>query len=342
LNVPAILWQPASRGRVTCHLCAHRCTLALGRRGPCFLRHNQRGRLVTDAHAELRVAVASVVERKPLFHFLPGATTWTLGTAGCNLRCAYCQNAALSQPRHPRAPAPPARRAQDPATVVAEARTAGAAVVAFSFSEPSVAYEWVRDVMSASHEAGLRSVWVTNGFFTPELLECLARDGAPDAANVDLKAADHGTWRRVLGGRPEPVLESLSGLRQLGTWVEVTTVLIPGMNDGAAERSQMARWLLERLGEDAPWHLWRFHPDFRLTDRGPLSSQALIRAGGDARTMGLRHVYLGPAGGVPDQVTCCARCGELAIARRGYDVLANRIDRGRCGRCGCEIAGVWA
>jgi len=287
------------------------------------------------------MAVASVVERKPLFHFLPGETTWTLGTAGCNLRCAYCQNAALSQPGDPRVIGAPARRAQDPETVVAEACAAGAKAVAFSFSEPSVAYEWVRDIMVASRVAGLRIVWVTNGFFTPEFLERLARDGAPDAANVDLKAADDRTWLRVMGARAGPVLESLSGLRELGTWVEVTTVLIPGLNDGLAERSRMARWILERLSEDAPWHLWRFHPDFRLTDRGPLSSQALIQAGDDARAEGLRHVYLGPAGGVPDQVTSCGHCGEVVIERRGYSVPESRLDHGRCCNCGGEVAGVW-
>lgn len=342
MSAPAILWQAAGRGTVNCHLCAHRCTLAPGAHGPCFLRRNEGGHLVTDAHNELRVAVASVVERKPLFHFLPGATTWTLGTAGCNLRCAYCQNAALSQPRDPRAPKSPARRAQDPETVVAEARSAGAGIVAFSFSEPSVAYEWVRDVMAASREAGLRTVWVTNGFLTPELLQRLARDGAPDAVNVDLKAADDGTWRRVMGAKVGPVLESLSGLRNLGTWVEVTTVLIPGMNDGAAERSQMARWILERLGESAPWHLWRFHPDFRLTDRGPLSSQALIEARDGARIEGVRHVYLGPAGGVPDQMTFCDHCGRVVLGRRGYEVLENRLERGCCGACRGDVAGVWA
>jgi len=341
LSAPAVLWQPAGRDRVVCELCAHRCTLTAGARGPCFLRRNEAGRLVTDAHGELRVAVASVMERKPLFHFLPGATTWTLGTAGCNLRCAYCQNAALSQPGRPGVAAAPARRAQEPETVVAEARSAQARAIAFSFSEPSVAYEWVRDVMAAAREAGLRTVWVTNGFFTPELLDRLLRDGAPDAANVDLKAADETTWKRVLGARPEPVLESLSGLRNLGTWVEVTTVLIPGLNDGPAERSRISRWILERLGACAPWHLWRFHPDYRLTDRGPMSSQALIQAGDDARAEGLRHVYLGPAGGVPDQATGCSRCGEVVISRRGYAVVENRLENGRCGGCGGEVAGVW-
>ena len=363
MSRPAILWQAASPAsssrrdvftgtagvppasssrrdeRVTCQLCAHRCTLSPGQRGPCFLRRNEDGRLVTDAYGELRVAVRSAVERKPLFHFLPGATTWTLGTAGCNLRCAYCQNAALSQPG---SSASPSSLPSDPEAVVADARNADADAVAFSFSEPSVAYEWVRDVMAASREAGLRVIWVTNGFFTPELLDCLARDGAPDAANVDLKAADDDTWRRVMGARPEPVLEGLSGLRELGTWVEVTTVLIPGMNDGVADRSLMAEWILERLGEEAPWHLWRFHPDFRLTDRGPLSTRALEGAATDARAAGLRHVYMGPAGGVGDQVTRCVGCAEVLIARRGYDVLEEKIDDGRCDRCGVEVAGVWA
>ncbi len=342
MSAPAILWRESDHGRVTCQLCAHRCTLTPGTRGPCSLRRNQGGRLVTDAHGELRVAVPSVVERKPLFHFLPGATTWTLGTAGCNLRCAYCQNAALSQPGDPRVPTAPPRRPQEPETIVADARAAGADAVAFSFSEPSVAYEWVRDVMAASREAGLRVIWVTNGFFTPEFLDRLARDGAPDAANIDLKAADDVTWRRIMGARLEPVLKTLLGLQQLGTWVEVSTVLIPGINDGAAERSRMARWILERLGEEAPWHLWRFHPDFRLIDRGPLSTRALADAAADARAAGLRHVYMGPAGGVADQVTRCARCGEVQIGRSGYDVLENRLSDGCCDSCGSDMAGVWA
>ncbi len=342
MSTPAILWQPAGRGRVSCRLCAHRCTLAPGARGPCHLRRNDGGRLVTDAHRELRVAVRSAVERKPLFHFLPGATTWTLATAGCNLRCAWCQNAALSQPDHPQAPATPPRHPQTPEDVITEARNANADAVAFSFSEPSVAYEWVRDVMAAAREAGLRVVWVTNGYFTPELLERLSRDGAPDAANVDLKAADDNTWRRVVGGTAGPVLESLSGLRQMGTWLEVTTVLIPGMNDGVAERSRMARWIIERLGEEAPWHLWRFHPDFRLSDRGPLSNRVLEKAAADARAEGLRHVYMGPAGGVGDQTTRCERCEAPLIERVGYGVRENRLRNGCCDSCGHRAAGIWS
>ena len=298
--------------------------------------------MVTDAYRELRVAVPSVMERKPLFHFLPGATTWTLATAGCNLRCSYCQNAALSQPGHPQASATPARRPQDPVHVVDEARRAGAEAIGFSFSEPSVAYEWVRDVMVVTREAGLRVVWVTNGFFTSELLERLARDGAPDAANVDLKAADDDTWRRVVGARTEPVLESLSALQEMGTWVEMTTVLIPGMNDSETDRTRIARWILERLGEEAPWHLWRFHPDFRLTDRGPLSTRALEETAESARAEGLRHVYLGPAGGVGEQITCCAGCVAPLVKRSAYAVQLNRLRHGACPECGYAAAGVWS
>ena len=337
----ALLWSPEPGGRVACQLCAHRCHLPEGARGPCWLRRNEGGRLLTEAKSELRVALLSAMERKPLFHFLPGAKTWTLATAGCNLRCAYCQNAALSQISDARAPAPPERREQKPEKVVAEAKAAGARAVAFSFSEPSVAYEWVREVMAAAREEGLRTVWVTNGFFSPELPEKLAQDGPPDAANVDLKAASKEVWRKVMGGRPEPVLASLSALRQMGVWVEVTTVLIPGMNDGREERAQMATWLQQRLGEEAPWHLWRFHPDFRLKDRGPLTSQALLAAGAEARQDGLRHVYLGPGGGTPDQETSCAGCGEVLLARRAYEVEEKAIAGGKCRHCGRKVAGVW-
>lgn len=341
MNREAILWKAEAGGRVACQLCAHRCHLPEGARGPCWLRRNEGGRLLTEARSELRVAVLSAIERKPLFHFLPGAKTWTLATAGCNLRCAYCQNAALSQIGDPRAPAAPQRIEQKPEKVVQEAKQAGAKVVAFSFSEPSVAYEWVREVMVAARQEGLRTVWVTNGFFTPELVEQLAKDGPPDAANVDLKAASKNIWRKVMGGRSEPVLETLSALRQLGVWVEVTTVLIPGMN-GREERAQMAAWLQERLGPEAPWHLWRFHPDFRLKDRGPLSSQALLVAGAEARQDGLHHVYLGPGGGTPDQETSCAGCGEVLLARRAYEVETQRLECGKCRSCGRDVAGVWS
>lgn len=342
MNREALLWKAEAGGRVACQLCAHRCHLPEGARGPCWLRRNEGGRLLTEARGELRAAVLSAIERKPLFHFLPGAKTWTLATAGCNLRCAYCQNAALSQMGDALAPTPPERREQEPERIVTEAKEAGAQAVAFSFSEPSVAYEWVREVMAAARQEGLRTVWVTNGFFTPELLDQLAKDGPPDAANVDLKAASKEIWRKVMGGKPEPVLETLGALRQLGVWVEVTTVLIPGMNDNREERAQMASWVQERLGPEAPWHLWRFHPDFRLKDRGPLSSQALLAAGAEASVDGLRHVYLGPGGGTPDQETSCAGCGEVLLARRGYEVETKGLESGKCRYCGKNVAGVWS
>lgn len=335
----ALLWRAEEGGRVACLLCAHRCHLPEGVAGPCGLRRNVGGRMWTRAHEELRVAVVSAIERKPLFHFLPGSKTWTLGTSGCNLRCAYCQNAALSQPGDVLAgPAPP-RLPGEPGRLAKQAKEAGAQSVAFSFSEPSVAYEWVREVMAAAREEGLRTVWVSNGYFTTEFCEQLAKDGPPDAANVDLKAASVEVWRKVMGGRPEPVLEALAMLRELGVWVEVSTVLIPGLNNSREERAKMAGWLQEKLGNEAPWHLWRFHPDFRLKDKGPLSSQALEEAGWDARRDGMAHVYLGPAGGVGAQETRCAGCGEVLMQRQGYEPVPN--PGGSCSSCGRKLAGVW-
>ncbi|MCP4658182.1 MAG: radical SAM protein, partial [bacterium] len=278
LPTAARLWTPLTAGRLRCLLCAHRCQLAPGERGPCSLRHNLAGKLVTDAFGELRVALGSAVERRPFFHLLPGALTWTVATAGCSLRCRYCQNAPLSQPQAEDLAAPPRLDDPSPRAVVAAARAAGAQVLAFAYSEPSVAWEWVHEVMAAAREAGLLTAWSSNGFYTPELHEALARHGVPDAVNIDLKADRPETWRELVGGRLEPVLDAMTGLRQLSVWLEITTPLIPGINDSPAEREALAGHILERLGPTTPWHLWRFHPDWRLLDRPPTPTAALLAA----------------------------------------------------------------
>jgi pyruvate formate lyase activating enzyme len=336
---PALLWSAVGGDAVRCALCPHRCLLAPGEAGPCRLRFNEGGALLTRAADEVGVAVRSAMERKPLFHFLPGHATFTLGTNGCSFRCSYCQNAPLSQGSRP---LPKLNLSSAPEAVVAAARAAGASALAFSFSEPSVAYEWVRDAMAAGRDAGLPSVWVTNGWVTPELLDLVARDGAPDAVNVDVKAASDERHRWLTGGAGiGPVLDALGAFRAMGCWVEVTSVLVPGHNDDPRSRHTMAGWLLERLGPEAPWHLWRFHPDYQMLDRQPTTTAALESAADEARAQGLRHVYLGPAGGVAPQSTRCAGCGEVVVERQGFVVVRMGVRDGACPHCGRAVAGVW-
>ena len=341
-SVAATLWAPLGANRVRCDLCAHCCELDPGQRGPCHLRHNDQGKLRTEAFRELRVALASPVERKPLFHFMPGTRTWTVGTAGCSLRCRYCQNAPLSQPVSLDACELPRLPRADPAQVVEDAQAAGAGILAFAYSEPTIAYEWVRDTMAAARGAGLPTAWVTNGFLSRGLIARLADDGPPDAVNVDIKAAQADAWQWLSGGAPGPVLEAMAAFRELGCWVEATTVLVPGFNDRPSDVDRMATWILERLGSHTPWHLWRFHPDGRLRDRGPTATRTLVDAAARARAAGLVHVYLGPAASVPPQATICPTCQRAVIAREGYEVVANDLASGRCPGCRTPVSGIWS
>jgi pyruvate formate lyase activating enzyme len=325
-------------GSVRCGLCPHACHIQPGRRGICKVRENQAGRLVALAYARAIAVQHDPIEKKPLFHVLPGSISTSVATAGCNLRCDHCQNFEISQ--LPVRDGTIGGLALGPEAVVGEALGVGAATISFTYTEPTIFMEWAQDIAAAAAARGLGCVSVTNGFTSAQPLRDLAAAGLL-AANVDLKSFDDGFYQKVCGARLEPVLETIGLLRGLGVWVEVTTLLIPGLNDEPAQLEALAGFLAS-VDPAMPWHLSRFHPDHKMHDRGPTPLASIQQACRIGQAAGLRFVYSGNVWGDEGEHTRCPACAAVLIERRGFSVLANRLSAGACPDCGEKIEGVWA
>ncbi len=338
LTHPAMLWERLSDGRARCHLCAFRCILRPGTRGVCRVRENRDGELVTMVYGRAVAAEIDPIEKKPLFHFLPGTTAYSIATAGCNLRCRFCQNWRISQV---------VRDAQlilgeqlSPAQVAAKARSAGCASIAYTYTEPTIFFEYAYDTARLAKEAGIRNVFVTNGYETAEAIQTIAP--YLDAANVDLKSFSDTYYRRVCGARLQPVLDTLRLMRRSGIWVEVTTLLLDGMNDSDDELRAIAAFVAGELGPDTPWHVSRCFPAYRM-ELHPVTPIASVQRALDiGRESGLRYAYAGnlPASEGGENTTCPA-CGQMVIERAGVWLRRNELRDGACPHCGTAIAGVW-
>ena len=338
---PARLWKPLKNGVVQCRLCSHFCAIKPGGRGICAVRENRGGELVTLVYGLPAALNVDPVEKKPLYHFLPGTRIFSLGTMGCNLSCSFCQNASLSQP--PRLGQAIKGHAMQPKALVDAALGSGCKSMAYTYSEPTVFFELVEDTARLALANGLKNVLVTNGFMSPDCLEACgpAETGFIQAANVDLKAFTEGFYEDQCGARLAPVLENLKHMRSLGWWIEVTTLLIPGLNDSPEELAQLAAFIARELGPDTPWHLSRFHPDYKLLDRPVTPTPTLLAARDLGRAAGLNYVYIGNVAGVGFGDTHCPACGKLALGREGFQAHTG-LPGGRCLFCGAVLAGVWS
>jgi pyruvate formate lyase activating enzyme len=339
----ALLYEKLDGQRVRCNLCAHRCVIAPGRKGVCLVRENQAGTLTTLVYGIPLSQAVDPVEKKPLFHFYPGSTAFSIATAGCNFSCSFCQNADISQ--MPRDRGQILGRQATPEEVVRAAERYGSRSIAYTYTEPTIFFEYSYDIARLAHEVGIASVYVTNGYMTHEMLELFrgVDDGHEpwlDAANVDLKAFRDETYRKVCGARLQPVLDSLIKMKELGVWVEVTTLVVPDLNDSDTELADIARFIATKLGVETPWHVSRFHPDYKMYDRGPTPAATLRRAYEHGREAGLRYVYVGNLPGAHLEDTYCPNCGQTAIARWGFRVTQRDVQDGRCGHCGTVIDGV--
>jgi len=331
----AILYEKLADGRVRCNLCAHRCVIGDGKRGVCHVRENRDGTLHTLVYGRTIAQHVDPVEKKPLHHFYPGSTAYSIATPGCNFRCQWCQNADISQ--MPRERHLIMGERATPEQMVAAARRHGCRSIAYTYTEPTVFFEYAYDTARLAHEAGIASVYVTNGYMTEEMLETFHPH--LDAANVDLKAFRDETYRKYTGARLQPVLDSLKVMKRLGVWVEVTTLVIPGINDEPAELRDAARFVAEELGAETPWHISRFFPTYQMTDVPPTPVSTLQRAREIGLEVGLHHVYVGNVAGEAN--TSCHVCGRLLIRRSGYGILAHDVQPdGRCPDCGTPVAGV--
>ncbi|MBM4354591.1 MAG: AmmeMemoRadiSam system radical SAM enzyme [Deltaproteobacteria bacterium] len=328
------LFQTREGDRVRCGLCPHGCALQEGKTGLCGVRRVVGGSLVSLVYGHPASAGVDPIEKKPLFHFLPGAPTFSYATFGCNLACAFCQNHTLSQVRGD----PGKGRFVPPEAIVDAAAEEGSRVIAATWSEPTVFFEYALDVARLARARGMRNLFVTNGFMSPEALETVLP--VLDAANVDLKAYSDETYRTVCTGRLEPVLATIRRMHESGVWVEVTTLVVPGMNDGEKELAGIAAFLAS-VSCDIPWHVSRFHPDYRMLDRSLTPSGSIELACRLGREAGLRHVYAGNLAAGPLENTFCPGCKALLIERHGFHVAQNRIAHSQCPDCGTRIAGVW-
>jgi pyruvate formate lyase activating enzyme len=332
----ARFYEKLADGRVKCRVCPRGCVVAEGSRGDCGVRENRGGMLRTLVYARACAAHADPIEKKPLFHFLPGTLAFSIATAGCNVHCAFCQNWEIAQSRPEEIPAefvPPER-------VVEAARATGCASIAFTYTEPTVFAEYAIDVAEAGRAAGLRSVAISNGFVAGEAREALY--GAMDAVKIDLKAFSERFYREQVHAQLRPVLDSLVALRAMGKWVEIVSLLVPTLNDGEEELRAMAAWIKANLGGDVPLHFSRFHPAYRLNDLPTTPLATLERAKAIAEAEGLRYVYLGNVAGHEAENTYCPACKKLLVERRGFSADARQIDaQGACAFCGAAIAGVW-
>ena len=332
----ALLWEKLEEGRVRCNLCAHRCPIKPGGLGICKVRRNDDGVLMSLVYGRAVSANVDPIEKKPLFHFLPGTKSMSIATVGCNLSCRHCQNADISQ----------APRDRDriigselpPAEVVLRTRQHGAASISYTYTEPTIFFEYALDTARLAVKDDLKNVFVTNGYMTPEALETIGSD--LHAANVDLKAFTDDFYKKVCGARIEPVKENIARMKADGVWVEVTTLLIPGYNDDETELKALAEWLVS-VGPDIPWHISRFHPTYRLTDAPITPVEPIRRAREIGLAAGLKFVYTGNVWGDEGENTFCPECRRRLIDRVGFTVRSNDLLDGACPDCRAKIPGVW-
>jgi pyruvate formate lyase activating enzyme len=334
---PARHWHALPDGRIQCDVCPRECRLGDGQRGLCFVRARQAGALVLTTYGRSSGFCIDPIEKKPLAHFLPGTPVLSFGTAGCNLACKFCQNWDISKSRDVDTLAD----AASPATIAAAAAAEGCRSVAFTYNDPTIFLEYAIDTALACGARGLKTVSVSAGYISPKPREELYR--VIDAANIDLKAFTEGFYARVCGGKLGAVKDTLEYLvRETSVWTEITTLLIPGLNDADAEIDAMTRWIADRLGLMVPLHFTAFHPDWKMLDRPPTPPATLRRARDIARANGLLYVYVGNVHDEEGDSTYCHGCGTCVIGRDWYEITAWRLTGdGRCERCGTRCAGVF-
>lgn len=333
----ALFYKAEADKTIVCALCNHHCHIKPGKRGICGVRENQEGKLYSLVYGRLVSANSDPIEKKPLFHFLPGSTSYSIATVGCNFRCRHCQNYQISQYPH-LYNGEITGTATSPEQVVAAAVAAGCASISYTYVEPTIFYEFAYDCAVLAHQSGLKNVFVSNGYMGPEVTRHLAP--VLDGINIDIKAFSDDFYKKICSARLQPVLDNVRLMHELGVWVEVTTLLIPGLNDSDAELEQMARFIKD-IDADIPWHLTAFYPTYKLTDRPPTPVETLRRARDIGIKEGLHFVYEGNIPGEGGENTYCPHCGTEIISRYGMSCKAVKISAGRCAHCQEVLPGVW-
>ncbi len=320
---------------VKCRLCPHDCVISEGARGQCRVRENRGGRLYSLVYGKPCTAHVDPIEKKPFYHFLPTAMAFSLATVGCNLRCLYCQNWTISQAK-PEDVEPADLSPQDLAILTASNQVP---VVAYTYTEPMIFYEYMLDSAREARKLGLRNVVISAGYINPEPLEILCQ--AVDAIKIDLKGFNEEFYRKVCAAERDPVLETIRTIAASGTHLEIVNLVVPTLNDDMEEMRALCRWVVENVGPDVPVHFSRFHPDYQLKNLPATPQSTLEQAWAVAREEGIHYAYVGNVPGHRANNTFCHHCGELVIARQGFWVTAYHVTKGNCAFCGTPIPGVW-
>jgi pyruvate formate lyase activating enzyme len=333
----AMFYEKTGDGTVRCGLCRFRCRIADGARGICGVRENRGGVLYSLVYGVAIAEHVDPIEKKPLYHFLPGSTSYSVATAGCNFRCLHCQNYTISQPPRERHEIPGFELS--PEMIVNKALAAGCSSISYTYTEPTIFYEYAYDTAVLASQAGLRNVFVTNGYITSDALAHISP--YLHAANIDLKGFSAKFYREVVHAVLGEVLDSIVEYKKLGIWVELTTLIIPKHNDSDEELHAIARFIAEKVGVETPWHVTQFYPTYKLTDQPRTPVETLRRARQIGLEAGLRYVYEGNVPGEGGENTFCPNCSDLLVRRYGYFIEALHVENGRCPRCNFTLDGVW-
>ncbi len=324
-------YETTSKG-IRCLLCRHYCNLAEGQTGICGVNKNEGGRLKNLVYGKAAALNIDPIEKKPLYHFLPGSTALSIGTVGCNLQCPFCQNWQISQTGNIAF-----SKEVTPRQLVDTALANGCKTIAYTYNEPAVFYPFARDVALPAKKQGIKNIFVTNGMESPEAIEDMK--GIIDAFNVDLKSFNPAFYKKKLKGNLEGVLDTLKRIKEGGFWLEVTTLVVPGENDSEEELNDIATFIAAELGASTPWHISAFYPQYKMRDKIPTPLESLQRAYKAGRMNGLKYIY---KGNVAEQgITYCPYCGQPLIVRNGYFVVKNEVAGGTCPYCNTKIDGVW-
>lgn len=326
-----VLFDQLPDNRVKCNICEHRCRIGEGKLGFCGTRKNIKGKIHSIIYNTISSEAVDPIEKKPLYHFLPGTLSYSLGTIGCNFRCEHCQNWSISQVALDEA----YTRELTPEKAIDRALAAGCKSISWTYNEPAIWHEYTYDSAVLAKKAGLRTVYVTNGYITPEALRRIGP--YLDAYRVDIKSFSENFYKKICSARLAPVLESTRLAKELGMHVEVITLLIPSRNDSPEEITQLVKWVHDNLGIDTPVHFTRFHPMYMMEDAVPTPLETLVMAYDIAKREGMRYVYLGNVPGHKYENTYCPECSNLLIDRTGFTVSEYKIKDRKCPRCGEEI-----
>lgn len=331
----AMFYEREEGLRVRCALCRFRCLISDGARGVCAVRENRGGILYSLVYGKICGEHIDPIEKKPLFHVMPGSRSYSIATAGCNFQCRHCQNYTISQVDRTAAVYGLERTPQE---IVRSAVENNCSSISYTYTEPTIFFEFAYDTARLAAEAGVKNIFVTNGYISREALVTIAP--FLNAANIDLKGFSESFYREVVHAKLSEVLDSIIEYRKLGIWLELTTLIIPGLNDSDAGLRGIADFIVANLGIDTPWHVTGFFPTYKMTDRPPTPAETLRKAREIGFAAGLRYVYVGNVHGDGGENTSCPSCATLLIKRHGFRVSASRIHNGTCPECGCVIAGI--